>query len=226
MSGGAPPGTMIVSQAFEVELPSGGKLWLQSDEEVDLWEKSSERYRDDYHLAKLNDLVLLGAILQQQVIMFRAQRLLNGMEPETDAQGLPTGRYVQKQLDAEEMGAGIAMLNRASAEVTRLEKTLGIDKVGRESGGAHTLDNFLRTLKSAAHERGIHITERTLKYEEFCNQLRWRLRLLRNGDAEDRAYHDLTPEKLLDWCFNELKALEEVDKKFANQKGKLYVGKL
>jgi hypothetical protein len=62
-------------------------MWLQSDEEVELWKLSHERYVEDYQLAKTNDLVLLGAILQQQITMFRAQRKMNGMEPEMTRQG-------------------------------------------------------------------------------------------------------------------------------------------
>jgi hypothetical protein len=53
--------------------------------------------------------------------------------------------------------------------VTRIEKVLGIDKVGRESGSAHTLANYLKTLKDAAHARGIHISKRVIAYEEFVN---------------------------------------------------------
>jgi hypothetical protein len=223
-SNGTP--SIVVPTAFEVDLPAGGKLWLQSAEEVDLWNLSKDRYVDDYQLAKTNDLVLLGAILQQQIIMFRAQRMMNGMSPEIDGNGLPTGKYVMKQLDADEMASATGMLNKAAGEVTRLEKTLGIDKVGRESGSAHTTANYLKTLKDAAHMRGIHVSKRVIAYEAFVNDFRWRLRLIRNGDAEDRAYHDLTPDKLLEWCFNELATLEQVDKDFAAEYGKLFAGKL
>lgn len=218
--------TTVIPGDFEVDLPAGGRLWLQSDEEVELWTTSSDRYIDDYQLAKTNDLVLLGAILQQQIVMFRAQRLMNGMEPEIDGQGLPTGKYIMKQLDPDEMASATNMLNKASGEVTRIEKVLGIDKVGRESGSAHTLANYLKTVKDAAHARGIHISKRVIAYEEFVNGLRWRLRLMRNGDAEDRAYHDLTPDKLMEWAWTELQQLEQVDKDFAKEYGKLFVGKL
>jgi hypothetical protein len=224
-SNGGPPAAVTANQ-FEVELPAGGRLHLQSDEEVELWENSKDRYIEDYQLAKLNDLVLLGAILQQQIIMFRAQQAMNGMEPEVDGNGLLTGRYTLKKLDTDEVAAATTMMTKASGEVTRIEKVLGIDKVGRESGSAHTLSNYLKTLKDAAHLRGIHVSKRVIAYDEFCNGLRWRLRLMRNGDAEDRAYHDLTPEKVLDWCFNELKTLEQVDKDHAEEFGKLYAGKL
>lgn len=219
-------GGAAVAQVFEAELPSGGKLHLQSDEEVELWTNSHQRYIEDYQLTKLNDLVLLGAILQQQVIVFRAQRKMNGMKPELDANQLPTGRYVMEELDGDDMAGAVSMMTKATQEITRIEKALGIDKVTRESGGAHTLDQYLRILKSAAHLRGIHISKRTLAYEKFVNELRWRIRGLRNWDAEDRSYHNLTPETVLEWCWEQLAELEQVDKDFAREKGKLFVGRL
>jgi hypothetical protein len=211
---------------YEVELPSGGKMYLQSAEEVDLWENSHARYIEDYHLTKTNDLVLVGALLQQQVTLYRAQCSLNGMEAQLDNSGVPTGRYVQRKLDADETDKFIKMLNSASDQIQRVEKALGIDKVSREAGGAVTVENYLRTLKRAAHERGIHIATRVKKYEAFCMELKMKLRILKNADAEDRAYHDITPEKVLDWARDVLDALEEHDKKFAREKGALYVGKL
>lgn len=221
--------TMATNQTapnYEVQLPAGGAMYLQSPEEVDMWEKSGARYIEDYHLIKTNDLVLLGAILQQQVTMFRAQRMLNGMQPELDSGGVPTGRYVAIEMEADETAHLLKMLNTASGQIMGIEKALGIDKVTRESGGQVSVSNYLRTLKAAAHERGIHISKRTLKYEKFVNDLRTRLRMLNNLDAEDRAYHNITPDAILAWCSEELKSLEEADKKFAKEKGRLYIGKL
>lgn len=212
--------------AFEVELPAGGKMWLSSAEEVELWEKSGDRYVEDYHLTKTNDLVLLGAILQQQIETFRAQRLLNGLQEELDPNGVPTGRYVKIELDSDDRDKAMRRLNTATGEIQKIEKSLGIDKVSRESGGQVSVSNYLRTLKQAAHQRGIHIAKRTLAYERFANELRWRLRVLFNTDTEDRQYHDLTPEKLLRWCEEELKGLEKVDQDFAREKGKVFIGKL
>jgi hypothetical protein len=54
---------------------------------------------------------------------------------------------------------------------------------------------------------------------------RWKLRLLRNGDPEDRAYHKLTPQAFCDWLEAELGKLEEIDKKYARDKHAVYVGR-
>lgn len=203
-----------------------GVLQVQSAEEVALWENSAERYIEDYQLSKTNDLVLLSAILQQQLILFRAQRRINGMVPETDPSGIPTGRYKMELVESDEIAGLTKILNTATGEIRSLEKALGIDKVTREAGGQVSVTNYLRTLKTAAHLRGIHISKRLLGYEAFANQLRTMLRMQLNLDAEDRAYHDLSPEKIMEWCSGELAKLEQMDRDFAHEKGKLYIGKL
>lgn len=199
-------------------------MHLHSAEELDLWNRSAARYQQDYHLTKLNDLVLMGAILTQQIVMFRAQQQVNGLTAEFDASGVPTGRYIRTGED--DAAKAHKTLILASGEIQKIEAALGIDKVTREKGGQHTVAHYVETLKKAAHIRGLHISKRTLKYEEFVNDLRWQLRLLRNGDAEDRGAHNLTDKTVLEFCHERLTELEEVDKTFARERGKLFIGQL
>src|SRR3954453_14015995 len=103
--------------SFEVGLPAGGKLMLHSIDEVDLWEESAQRYVNDYQLTQQNDLLLLGAILSQQLAMFRAQQRMNGMAPELDANGVPTGAYQRKELKVTDMSAAQGTIIKASQEI-------------------------------------------------------------------------------------------------------------
>jgi hypothetical protein len=211
---------------FSVDLPAGGTMHLQTADEVALWEGAYERYKQDYSFTKMNDLFTLGSLLQQQIILFRCQTQINGMEPELDKGGVPTGSYRAVELDSNQIDRFQKQMISASSEMRALEKQLGIDKATRESGGAHTVDNYLKELKRAAHQRGIHISKRTLEYERVINDARVRIRILLNGDAEDRRYHNITPRTIIMWMKDECDKLEEVDKKFNSEKGKLYAGKL
>ena len=107
-----------------------------------------------------------------------------------------------------------------------MEKALGIDKKSREAGGQHTVGNYVEQLKAAAHAKGVHIATRVKKYEAFVMELRWKVRLLRNGDEEDKAYHGLTEESVIAWAEQQMAELEEHDKKFAHEKARVFVGKL
>jgi hypothetical protein len=214
------------TEGFIVHLPAGGQLHLQSAEEVSMWETAEQNYRRDYALDKANDLVLLGAILSQQLALFRAQQEVNGMKPEFDAQSLPTGKYKRVALKPTELKAAQDVVIRASKEIRELESTLGIDKKTRDAGGKETVADYLKELKLAGGQFGIHISERVLAYEEFCMALRTKLRILANGDEEDKAYEGVSEASVLEWARGELARLEEVDKTFAKEKGKVFVGRL
>lgn len=212
---------------FKVQLPAGGELVLHTQDEVDMWEQASEKYTKEYRLTKPNDLVLLGAILTHNLALFRAQQQINGMEPEFDPQGIPTGRYVKVQNQkSADRSAAQKMTIEASKEIRELEKALGIDKKTRESGGAHNIADYITNLKKAGHQLGVHIAKRMKFYEATMMEARWKIRLLRNGDPEDLKEHNLSPESLIDWLEGELKTAEEMDKKFAHEKGKVFLGKL
>jgi len=212
--------------ALEVGLPAGGVLHLQTADEVVFWNESLAKYSEEYALMKQNDLVTLGLLLQQQIIIYRCQMNVNGMEPELDENDVPTGRYRRVEINAEEQSSYQQTMMRASAEMRALEKQLGIDKATREKGGKHTVDSYIRSLKRAGHAMGIHIAKRTLEYERVINELRVRLRILAAGDEEDMRYHNITKNTVLSWLWNECKRLEEVDKQYAQQQGRLFIGQL
>lgn len=212
---------------YKVELFGGGSIYLQSEGELDRWQTLSDRYVEDYRLTKTNDLAMLDVILQQHISLYRAQLGINGMEPILDASDMPTGRYRQVKLKASEAEAHQKTMMGASKEIRALEKVLGIDKASRESQGGHTVDEYLRALKQAGNEYGVHITERFKAFEMFVNELKWRVRLEETGDDEDKRYHDCTLEGIVHrFCRSELEKLEQIDRDYAQQKQKLWVGSL
>lgn len=216
----------VTAQQHEVDLPAGGKLALRTQDEVDLWEELADKYVKDYGLTKSNDLALLGAILSQHLSLFRAQQRSNAMIPETDTAGVPTGRYlIDPNSKPQDVASAQSAITKASAEIREMEKTLGIDKKTREAGGVFNIADYITTLKRAAHKMGVHIQKRLKLYEGFNNDLSWRIRLLRNGDEEDRAQHGITEKSIIEFCEQEIAKIEIEDKKYA-KKHAIFVGKL
>ena len=148
------------------------------------------------------------------------------MKPEFDGANLPTGKYKRVALKPTELKAAQDVVMRASKEIRELETTLGIDKKTRDSGGKQTTADYIAELKRAGLQFGVHISKRVLAYEAFAMELRTKLRILANADDEDKAYEDVSEEKVLEWSRNELAKLEQVDKDFADEKGKVFVGRL
>lgn len=213
-----------IQQQHRVDLPAGSFMYLRDAQEVDLFNEWSARLIGEYQFVKLNDLAQLGALLTQMVMLFRAQQTISGYRPKLDNSGVPTGDM--EKVDDEEVAAANALLQKASDQIRTLEKALGIDKSTRESSGAYTLEDYLKTAKRAAHTYGIHINKRFIEHESFANDLRWRLRALFTWDAEDRAIHDITPDKILEWANVRLQEIEQTDKDYAHTKGKMFIGKL
>lgn len=213
-------------ELFEVDRPGGGKLTLVSKDEVETWSELRDKYTKDYGLVKANDLALLGAILSQHLLIFRAEKRMTGMKPQVDHAGVPTGLYEYSEPAAADITGAQKTITTAAKEIRELEQSLGIDKKTREAGGQHTVGDYIKNLKKAAHTMGVHITQRTTEYEAFVMELRWKIRLNINGDDEDKQYHDISDEKILAWCEREVARFEQVDKDFATQKGKLFVGTL
>jgi hypothetical protein len=217
---------VIAPEAFEVQSPAGGKLILRSQEEVDLYTEMDESYRKDYRLVRQSELVLLGSILSQALALYRATQDMSGMHVRRDKSGIPTGEYEHRDLKPAERAAIQKIIADATKEIRDTEKALGIDKKSRDAGNQESVAAYIATLKRAAHRMGVHIHERVKKYEEFNMALQWRLRLLRNGDDEDKKYHDLSPEKVCKWAEEQLAGIDDFNKQFAKSQSKLFGGKL
>lgn len=209
---------------LEVEFPGGGPFHLQSREEADRWTTLSARYQDEYSLRKVNDLTNLGTLLVQHINLYRAQLALSGRVAEVDEEALPTGRYQMKVLKPAEIKAYQEQVTNASKEIREIEKAMGIDKKSREAAGDESLRGWLTAMKARSHRYGLHVSRRLTAYEEFVMELRWRMRLNQNGDAEDKHYEDCTDEGVIKWAREQLEELERKDREFAHEEGALVVG--
>lgn len=213
-------------QEFKVDAPAGGSIHLRSQEEVDLYTEMAEAYMRDYRLGRSGEKVLLGALLTQALTLFRCQQDLSGVKERYDTSGIGTGEYVRAEVTAAERQAIQKMMEMATKEIRATEIALGIDKKSRDAGSNESVATYISTVKRAGHRMGVHIHKRVFMYEAFVKELGWRVRLNKNGDAEDKKYHDISPEKICEWIIGQIAEMEEYDKQFAKSQKKLFGGKL
>lgn len=209
---------------YRVDRPGGGFIYLQSDEEMDLWETLERDYKEQYSLRKVNDLTNLGSLLVQQINLYRAQTALSGRLPELDEEELPTGRHIMKRLKPAEIRLYQETITDTQKEIRAIEREMGIDKKSREQAADETLRGWLSAMKARAHRYGLHVSNRVTAYEQFCMELRWRVRLNASGDAEDKNYEKCTSDEIVTWAREELAKLEAQDVAFAQDEGALVVG--
>jgi hypothetical protein len=211
---------------FEVELPAGGKLHLQTIDEVEVFEDTREAYLRDFQIKHHSDKLAIGSLLLMHLEVFRNQQRLNSMEAELDTRGVPTGRYVKTPVKPTEKSAILSVLLKMQAEIRDAEKALGVDKKTRDSGGQYDTKAYVEAIREGAGQWGVHLSRRYMAYEAFVRGLRVRLRMLDTLDPEDLQHENISVETILTSCRASLAKLEEADKKFAHEKGRLIVGKV
>lgn len=211
---------------YHEKLPHGGTITLQNPEEVAYFRDLKKSYEDDYAslLLKPNDRNRLSQLINFELLAHRYTQRMMGAVNVYDSDGNITA--IEK-IDPVEMANISQMLPKVQDEIRRLETALKIDKRTREGSGEGDIRNYMEMLKKAAINYKVHLSKRYTSYDEFVNELRWRIRVFKNADAEDRAYHGLeTESKVLDWIEQQLLDLEAVDKEFANNKQALWVGRI
>lgn len=202
--GGAPQ-RFKDANSLEVALPAGGRMNLSTPGEVIMWEETARRYIADYSLKKANDLLQLGGILSQALMMFRAQ---------------------QDLADPDKAMVAQATIKMATDEIRKAEKALGVDKATRERGGQHTVGDYVSRVKRAGYEKGIRISDRVLEIERVFMKVSTDIRVLRNGDREDRDYHKISEKSIVDYMETEIAIIHSKDKEWSKEKGAIFVGTL
>ncbi len=215
-SGAAAPLSITVS-----ELPGGGVVTLMNISEVNYFDTLKTRYADEYPLTKPNDLSRMSQLLMAELTAFRLMQDAAGQKPKYDAQGNLIG---VEMVDPIERDFAMTNLPKAQAEIRNLENALRIDKKTREGSGQHEVRNYIESLKSAAAEYGVHLSERYTYYDETFNEVSWMLRVLDNADDEDRKYHNVSMESIIAYFRERLSGKEDMDKSFAKDKQALWTG--
>ena len=209
---------------YHEKMPNGGTITMLNPEEVAYYREMRSKYEKEYAglLTKPNDINRLSQLLSFELTAHRyTQRMVGSVTQYNDA-----GEVVGIELvDALEMASISQTLPKVQEEIRKLEQALKIDKRTREGSSEGDIKNYMESLKRAAIQYKVHLSERYTAFDEFVNELKWRMRVLANPDEEDRKYHGVeTAEKLCVWIEGQLNDLTEIDKKFANDKQSLWTG--
>lgn len=205
------------------KLPGGGSITMLDPQEVDFFETLKKQYLKEYAISKPNDLARLSQLLMAELAAHRMTKKMAGQTARYDAKGQFTG---YEKVDDEEMASVLKSLPQIQSEIRSLEQHLRLDKKSREGHGQNEVKEYMETLKRAAKQYGVHLSERYTKYDEFRNELSWKLRVLDNADDKDRTYHNITAETVLQYCRDHVAEMDDFDKAFAHDKQSIWVGKI
>jgi hypothetical protein len=195
-----------MSADFEVQVPGGGVLELKDEREVGFWNDTVEGYLRDYDIENQNDLAAIGSIATQSLFRYRAQ--VDAAKGEGDA------RQVQIRVE------------KAEEAIEKIEKRLGIDKRTRDKDSESDTATIVAVAKQACIAKGIRISDRVIAYEHFNNALKTKIRILRNGDAEDRREMGVSEKSIIDFAEKQLAEIEAHEQEWEKEQGAIVVGTL
>lgn len=210
-------------QIIESSLPGGGVISLMNPQEANFFETLKKRYTKEFALTKPNDLARLSQLLIFELTAHRMTQRLAGHVPQYDSQGQFIGYEV---VDADEIALITKNLPSVQSEIRSIEQHLRLDKKSREGHGQQEIKEYMETLKRAAKQYGVHLSDRYKKYDEFRNELAWKLRVLDNADSKDKAYHNISEESIIKYMRDFLAEMDDFDKSFAHDKQSVWVGKI
>lgn len=208
---------------YPVTLPGGGTIILGTPAEEDYLKEQISRLQAEYGFTKPNDLSRLSQLAVSELEAWRLMQRMSGRIPRYDGNGRLCG---YTEIEFSERSEIPDMLTKLQKEIRYLETALKIDRKTREGDGDGDIREYMGGLKAAAIHYGVHLSERYKAYDNFVNEMRWRLRVLENPDKDDRKYHQLEkPGDLVKWAKDELDKLHEVDKEFAANKQSLWMAR-
>lgn len=211
---------------FHETLPNGGMITLQSPEEVVYFRELKNNYEKEYSslLSKPNDRNRLSQLISCELMAHRYTQRMLGAVNVYDDKGNISG--IEK-VDPVEMASISQLLPKVQDEIRRLESALKIDKRTREGSAEGDIRDYMTNLKKAAVNYKVHLSERYIAFDEFVNELSWRIRVIENADDEDRRYHNLESlDKFYEWIKDQVEELSRLDKEFAKNKQSLWLGKI
>lgn len=198
-----PPPTPVKHEAV---LPSGAKIELLNQGEVDYVNERVQRYGEDNVFRQVSDQQDLDRMIAMEAMSNRWHTWLSMQQ---DYEG---GRVDEMRLRRDWI--------ETSRELRQLKKSLGIDKVSRDKQkGEGSVHHYIAQLGVRAKAMGLCRNEQAAKSIELAMQLIALVTFNRNAPTEDeRKELGYTDRDILDWIWESFRPqMEAIDMKFRTE---------
>lgn len=126
----------------EVDLPSGAKLNVPTEEEAEYVRRMVEGYQTDYALTNISDIGEVDRCIGLELQMHRCQVWL-ARRSDYDGKHIEEDKMMQRTREL-------------SAEIRQVKKTLGVDRVARErQSGKGSVYEYIHNLLERARRFGL-----------------------------------------------------------------------
>lgn len=179
--------------------PSGAKVVLMTQGEVDYYNEIANRYQEDNKFTNISDLLELDRVLLHELMCYRwGQWMLNG--------GLDYHNNPVVQLEKN--------VREYSKEIRDLKSDLGIDKKTRESSKGTSTAKFIDDLLVRAKQFGVHRDEQINQIYTDFNELRGLITLYNNCTKAERNLFNANLEDIIYWLEEKFKNYDKIDEAF------------
>lgn len=187
-----------------VTSPSGAKVPLMNQLEVEHYLFISERYQKDNVFTNISDLLELDRLLNYEIMCFRWNHFIMMGH---DYDGVPVMSSLSKDLQL------------YSKEIRDIKSGLNMDKKSRDRDkGQSTAENWTN-LMVHAKEMGIHRDEQVIKAHTLWKELEGLYTLYKNSSDTERTTFNCHEKDLFAWLEEKFIEFDEIDKAFRlNQK--------
>ena len=188
--------------------PSGFKVPLMTQTEVDFYNAIAQRYQEDNKFANISDLLELDRLLRLEISCFRWDHWnLTG----TDYKGQPAMSNLQKNIQD------------ASKEIREIKGGLGIDKKTRDKEKGDTIAAFFDNLRLRAKEFGIHRDEQNARSITILKELQAKITLYKNSTNTERTEFNCHLDDIIQWCEEMFVEFDEIDRHYRENNQKYWI---
>lgn len=199
----------MTDEYVEVVGPSGSTFEVLNDIEADFWNRSRDRYLEQFKFENITDLLDLDRVLTGELLSFRLSYWI-----------LHEGDYDSRAIDDTEMGALQRKRIETEKETRLLKEKMGLNRGRRQDSDQQAVWEYLNNLRSRAKEFGVHRDMQIAKSMDLLHELFTQVGIYNRGDEEERTHLKCNAEDILKWVSEvaqpEYNALDDAFRK--NQK--------
>jgi hypothetical protein len=188
-----------VAEALEEVIVHGASLTqfqVLNTDEAEWFERSLEKYQEQYSFDNIADLQDLDRLLSMELLSYR---YANWTIRESDYEGLA---YDEKAIRDSK--------DKIDKQILQLKAHLGIGRKNRVESEQQSVADYMTELLKRAGEFGVHRDNQNAEILNWYMELRAKVGLYERSDDEERTHNQVHLDQIFEWIKDEF--IPEIDK--------------
>lgn len=200
---GDTPQAVGPAESYElyVTTPSGARLPVLTQDEVDYYEDRSRRYQKDHKFTSVTDLQDLDRILSTELMLYRYDIWMT-LGQDYFGGAISENNFLKYNKDLH-------------STLKELKRSMGLDKTTRDKDQGADFVEWLDNIRSRAKQFMVMRNEQFFTTITLMHELIAKLQLYYNTDEIEKEELGMSSDKVIDWIWEDLKPrFEQIDEDF------------